>query len=649
MRLARRFAVVSSLAVALTVIATTNIARSQAPPVGTPSAIAPTGLVPDVAPRVNVALHVDATHAVQGYLRVHETTTVPAGPLTLVYPKWIPGEFAPNGPIPSVADLAIAAGGKPLAWTRDPVDLYAFHVDAPGGQLAIDFTFLGGETAGYDTGRLATANMLSLEWNKVLLTPFEVNDRSVVVTPSIELPTADWKYATALTTTRADGATIAFAPTTLNELVDSPLDAGTNARMFPMGTWDGAPLVLAAFADTPEELAASAATIAKYRALVGQMHALYRYRHFDRYVFLLTLTDEMPGEGLEHHQSSDNGEGGDALVDPKALAADADLLGHEFNHSWDGKFRRAADMATPNLQVPMIDDLLWVYEGMTEYYGGLQTERAGLLTAAQWRDSLASFYAYLDHEPGRLHDPLLDTAVASSIRRHIRPWQAERRSQDYYPEGALLWLDADVIIMNGTHGKRSLDDVARAFFGDGANTGPVLRTFDRNDVIAAMTAVMPYDWRAFFAAHVDEIAAHPPDAFANSGYRLAYRPERSGYAKLLAAREKTLDAFYSLGFTARADGTLIDVSTDSPAGRAGLGPSMKLAAIDDRALANGQQQLDEALVAAENGTPLKFLVLSGGRYRTFELAYRGGPRFPYLERAAGAPVLDAIARPLPTR
>jgi len=187
-----------------------------------------TGLVPDVAPRVHVALHVDATHAVQGYLRVHETTTIPAGPLTLVYPKWIPGEFAPNGPIPNVADLAISAGGKSLAWTRDPVDLYAFHVNAPAGELAIDFTFLGGETAGYDTGRLATANMLSLEWNKVLLTPFEENDRSVVVTPSIE-PTADWKYATALTTAHAAGATIAFEPATLNELADSPLDAGTNA------------------------------------------------------------------------------------------------------------------------------------------------------------------------------------------------------------------------------------------------------------------------------------------------------------------------------------------------------------------------------------------------------------------------------------
>lgn len=647
MRLFRRSAL-SSFSVVLALCASATIAKPQAPPASPSPPIMRTGLVPDVAPRVHVALHVDATHAVQGYLRVHETTTVPAGPLTLVYPKWIPGEFAPNGPIPNVADLAISAGGKSLAWTRDPVDLYAFHVDAPAGELAIDFTFLGGETAGYDTGRLATANMLSLEWNKVLMTPFEENDRRVVVTPSIELPTADWKYATALTTAHAAGATIAFEPTTLNELADSPLDAGTNARMIPMGTWDGAPLVLAAFADTPEELAASDATIAKYRALVGQMHALYRYRHFDHYVFLLTLTDEMPGEGLEHHQSSDNGEAGDALVDPKALAADADLLGHEFNHSWDGKFRRAADMATPNLQVPMIDDLLWVYEGMTQYYGALQTERAGLLNAEQWRDSLASSYAYLDHEPGRTHDPLLDTAVASSIRRHIRPWQAERRSQDYYPEGALLWLEADVIITNGTHGKRSLDDVARAFFGDGANTGPVLRTFDRSDIIAAMTAVMPYDWRDFFAQRVDGITAHPPDAFANSGYRLTYRPEPSAYAKFLATRSKTLDAFYSLGFTARADGTLIDVSTESPAGRAGLGPSMKLAAIDDRALADGQQQLDEALTAAGNGTPLKLLVLSGGRYRTFTIAYRGGPRFPRLERVAGPAVLDAIARPLAT-
>jgi len=600
-------------------------------------------------PSYTVALHVDASHAVQGLLRVHETMSVPAGPLTLVYPKWLPGEFAPNGPIPNVADLAIAAGGKALGWQRDPVDLYAFHVDVPpnAGPLGVDFTFLGGPAPGFDTARLATPNMLSLEWNKVTLTPFSQSSRNVTIVPSIRLPSPEWKFATALETAAQRGNEITFKPITLNVLVDSPLDAGTNARMFPMGRWDGVPLALATFADTPEELAVDDTTVAKFRNLVAQMHALYRNRHFDHYTFLLTLTDQMPGEGLEHHQSSDNGSSGDMLTDPVALTANADLLAHEFNHSWDGKYRRAADNATPNFQVPEIDDLLWVYEGMTQFYGELQVERAGLRTEQQWLDGLASTYAYLDHEPGRSDDPLIDTAVASSIRRGIRPWSAERRSQDYYTEGEMTWLDADVLIRNLSHGRRSLDDVARAFFGAGHDTGPVTVPYTRDDIIAALGAVQPYDWKRFLDDRVYTLAPHPPNPFAHAGYQLVYRATPSAYARLVAGRRKSLDMWYSLGINATRDGTIVDVSTDSPAGRAGIGPGMKIAAIDDRELA-GQEQIDAALRSAENGTPVQLLLVGGGVYRTVALDYRGGPRYPQLERIPGtADVLGAIAKPLP--
>jgi len=595
-----------------------------------------------------VDLHVDASHAVQGLLRVHETMRVPTGPLTLVYPKWIPGEFAPNGPIPNVTDLAVNASGKALRWQRDPVDLYAFHVDVPpsAGPLDVDFTFLGGPAPGFDTARLATPNMLSLEWNKVTLTPFSQSSRNVTIVPSIHLPSREWKFATALETASQRGADVTFKPITLNALVDSPLDAGTNARMFPMGTWDGVPLTLAAFADTPEELAADDKTVAKFRNLVAQMHALYRNRHFEHYTFLLTLTDQMPGEGLEHHQSSDNGSSGDMLTDPAALTANADLLAHEFNHSWDGKYRRAADNATPNFQVPEIDDLLWVYEGMTQFYGELQAERAGLRTEQQWLDGLASTYAYLDHEPGRTKDPLIDTAVASSIRRGIRPWSAERRSQDYYTEGEMTWLDADVLMRNLSHGTHSLDDVARAFFGAAHDTGPITVPYTRDDIIAALNAVQPYDWKRFLDERVYTLAPHPPNPFAHAGYRLVYRATPSAYALLIAERRKSLDIWYSLGINATKDGTIVDVSTDSPAGRAGIGPGMKIAAVDDREL-TGQDQIDAALRTAENGTPVRLLLMGGGIYRTVALDYRGGPRYPRLERIAGTQdVLGAIAKPL---
>ncbi len=460
------------------------------------------------------------------------------------------------------------------------------------------------------------------------------------------MPSADWKFATALETASQHGADVVFKPTTLNALVDSPLDAGINARTWPMGVWAGVPLTLAAFADTPEELAVDDATIAKFRALVRQMRALYHNRHFNHYTFLLTLTDQMPGEGLEHHQSSDNGSSGDMLTDPVALTANADLLAHEFNHSWDGKYRRAADNATPNFQVPEVDDLLWVYEGMTQFYGELQAERAGLRTEQQWLDGLASTYAYLDHEPGRIDDPLIDTAVASSIRRGIRPWSAERRSQDYYTEGELTWLEADVLIRNLSHGKRSLDDFARAFFGGPSDTGPITVTYTRDDIIAALGAVQPYDWKRFFDQRVYTLAPHPPNPFAQAGYRLVYEPTPTAYGRLIAGRRKALDMWYSLGMLATRDGTIVDVSTDSPAGRAGIGPGMKIAAVDDREL-TGQEQIDAALRAAQNGPPLRLLLVGGGVYRTVTLDYRGGPRYPHLERIPGAPDgLSPIAQPL---
>lgn len=600
------------------------------------------------APAHHVRLHVDASHAVQGLLRVHETIDASAGPLTLVYPKWLPGEHAPNGPIANVVGLALSANGKRIAWTRDLVDLYAFHLDVPPGASAIDadFTFLGGAGAG-DTARLATPAILTLEWNKVALTPQAGDDRAVEIAPSITLPSARWTYATALESTSHQGADVAFAPVTLEQLVDSPLDAGVNAKTWQLGAIDGAPVSLAAFADTEDELAASDATIAKLRKLVEQMHALYRYRHFAHYTFLLTLSDVMPGEGLEHHQSSDDGTRGNFFTSANALVASGDLLPHEFNHSWDGKYRRPADLATPNFNVPMIDDLLWVYEGMTQFYGELQAERAGLRTKQQWLDGLASTYARLDAEPGRLTNPLLDTASASSILRGNPVWYAERRGQDYYSEGALMWLQADVLIRTLSHDKKSLDDVARAFFGNGHDTGPQVDGYTREDLIAALNAVQPYDWRAFFARYVDTIMPHPPSPFEQAGYRVTFTDKPNDLQKIYDAQRHTIDTRYSLGIVANKDGQISDVISDSPAFAAGVGPGEKIVAVDDRAF-TGTEQLDTAMTEAKtNGAPIRLLLSGGSVYRTVSIAYRGGPRYPHLERIADTPdVLSAIAKPL---
>lgn len=597
-----------------------------------------------------IALHVDASRAVQGLLAVHETIPVSPGPLTLEYPKWIPGEHAPSGAIPNVAGVRITAGGKAIAWSRDLVDLYAFHLVVPSGvnSLDVDFTYLGANIGNYSTARLSTPNLLSLTWNKVILTPKVEDYHTQVIAASLTLPGADWKYATALDTTSHSGAEVAFKPVSQAMLVDSPLDAGINARTWDLGTFNGVPVTLAAFADTPEELAASDKTIDKFRNLVTQMRALYRYRHFDHYTFLLTLSDVMPGEGVEHHQSSDDGTDGAFLTDNGALVGDGDLLCHEWNHSWDGKYRRPSDLATPNLQDPMKDDLLWVYEGMTQFYGELQAERSGIWTEQQWLDTLASTYAMLDTQRGRDWRPLLDTATAAStLYSSARQWSDYRRGVDFYPEGALMWLEADEIIHRISGGKRSLDDAARNFFGNGRDTGPVLLTYKRADVIAALNAVASYDWAGFFKQHVDEIAPHPPDFLANSGYKLVYTPAMTDLQKLLAGRRKTLDMRYSLGISARNDGTILDVVPGSPAYAAKIGPGEKIVALNSRALTNGQSQIDDVLKAAQSGGGIRLLLNGGDVYREVTVDYRGGPRYPRLQRVDGtADVLGTIAKPL---
>ncbi|HEV2738513.1 MAG TPA: PDZ domain-containing protein [Candidatus Elarobacter sp.] len=599
---------------------------------------------------VPIALAVDASHAVQGILFVRETIPVTPGPLTLVYPKWIPGEHAPNGPIANVAGLAIRARGLTLSWRRDPVDLYAFHVDVPAGTTSLDvaFEYLGAQSGENSRARLSTPTIFTLAWNKVVLTPDAADYSRVTLAPSLRLPSAQWAYATALETESANGAELRFKPVSLEMLVDSPLDAGTVARTFDLGTWDGAPVTLAAFADTPEQLAASDKTLAKLRAVVPQMRALYRNRHWNRYTFLLTVSDVMPGQGVEHHQSSDNGTVGDFFTDDDVFATRADLLTHEMNHSWDGKFRRPAELATPNLQVPMIDDLLWVYEGMTQFYGNLEAERAGMRSEQQWLDALALTYASYDAQHGRLTRPLADTATSSSFLYSARgPWASERRGVDYYSEGELMWLEADVLIRRLSAGKKSLDDAARAFFGHGANTGPQVVPYTRDDIVAALNAVQPYDWKTFFARRVDAVAPHPPDFLTGGGYALAFTGTPSAYEKLENVRRKTIDLRYSLGIVAGTDGTVTDVFPESVAYRAGIGPGEKIVAVNDRAL-TGAAQLDAALRDARAGAPVRLLLVAGSVYRTVPLDYRGGPRYPHLERVAGTPdVLGAIAKPLP--
>ena len=598
------------------------------------------------APSIPLHLNVDASDAIRGIIHVHESLPAAAGPLTLVYPKWIPGEHAPDGPIQNVVTVAISSGGKTLPWTRDLVDYYAYHVNVPAATPSLDvsFDYLG--SAAGTTGRLTTPNLLALKWSTVVLYPLVANVDAIEVSPELTLPGADWQYGTALETAAHTGARVTFKPVTLEMLVDSPLDAGINAKRWHLGEIDGAPVDLAAFADTPEELEPSEKTLAHLHNLISEMAALYGARHFAHYTFLLTCSDVMPGVGIEHHQSSDDGASGDYLSDEATFNRGADLLSHEFNHSWDGKYRRPDDLATPNFQVPMKDDGLWVYEGMTQFYGELQAERSGATTRERWLQDLATTWAYYDAMPARLTRPLLDTATAAPLTYSNREWVSARRSADYYSESALMWLTADVMIRKMSGGKKSLDDLAREFFGQ-KDTGAEVVTYTRADVIQAMNAVQPYDWAAFFKKWVDDVAPHPANPFEGAGWRVVFTAKMSEDERSQNARRRRVDVRYSLGLAASNDGTISDVVPGSPAAKAGIGPGMKLVAIDSRAVEELSDELDPALTRAQKThAPLRLLMLSGRVYREMTVPYFDGPRHPHLERVPNEPdVLSPIAEP----
>lgn len=564
--------------------------------------------------------------------------------MTLYYPKWIPGEHAPSGPIQNLAMLHITANGKELAWRRDPKNLYAVSFDVPPGASAIDvnFTYLGATFGQYSSNRLSTPNIFVIDWNQNVLYPSTGSNSATTFDPSLVLPGAQWKFATALYDGRQTGNTVTWSTTPLRRLLDSPLDACINFHQWVLwrdtGSFPGT-ATLNACADDPQELDAKPATIAHFSKLVQQMIAMYGARHWHDYHFLLTLSDTMPGEGVEHHESSDDGEGGDYLIDQKALQRGGDLLSHEFNHSWDGKYRMPDGLYRDNPNQPYDDSLLWVYEGMTQYYGQVMSYRDGIEPQKQWPDLIASAYATYDNEPGRMWRPLGDTATSGPfLYGSPRGYYAERRGVDFYQEGALMWLLADSIIRNGTHNAKSLDTFAREFFGQ-QNTGPLTIPYDRADVIAGLNKVYPYDWSAFFHKWVDSIAPHPPAGFLSDGWKLVYTDKPT---KLVPQDNFT----YSLGLVAFKD-TIMDVHFGSPAWKAGLGLNDKLVAVDGRIFAPGLLY-DAVKNAQRTHHPITLLVERDNRYRTIDIPYYGGPRYPHLVRIKGTPdLLMDVVKPLP--
>jgi predicted metalloprotease with PDZ domain len=604
-----------------------------------------------------ITLAVDLRDAPKKILHATETIPVQPGALTLVYPKWIPGEHMPSGPIDNQAGLIIMANGKPLVWQRDPIEMFAYHLTVPAGvsSLLVKSDFLASPNGGsFTAGGSTSANLAMLSWNTLVLYPYsgpamKVSD--VMVTPSITLP-GEWKFGTALEAVSGVNqpaqSETSFKTVSLEQLIDSPVLTGRFFREVPLATDVTPSHFLDMAADGPEDLAISQAHIDQFSNLVRQTGFLYRSRHYGSYHFLVTLSDQVLHFGLEHHQSSDDRVEPTTFISDDKFVLDGLLLPHEFTHSWNGKYRRPAGLATPNYQVPMVGDLLWVYEGLTEYLGDILAARCGIWTPEQYRDRLATYAATYEHRPGRTWRPLEDTARMAQILYNTGgPFDNWRRGTDFYDEGELIWLDVDVTIRRLTNGAKSLNDFTAAFHGLGGNTPPKVVPYTFEDVVAGLNGVVAHDWAKFLKDRLTSLSPEAPlGGITGGGYKLVYRDTPNTWVQMEDAQSGTVGFWYSLGLRVASNGLVGDVLHDGLADRAGIGPGMKLVAVNGREF---DPQLLRVAVREAKGTnaPIELIVANTGFYKIIKLDYHGGELYPAFERDPGTPdILDEILKPM---
>jgi predicted metalloprotease with PDZ domain len=598
-----------------------------------------------------ITLHVDLRDAPKKILHAVEDIPVTPGANTLVFPKWIPGEHMPSGPIDDMAGFFLTGNGEPVKWQRDPIDMFAFHFTVPAGVSTIEakMDFLATPNGGsFTAGGSTSANLAMLSWNTLVLYPQGAKSVDVMVTPSVTLPDG-WRYGTALTPSSAgSGQSIDFNTVSLEQLIDSPVLTGRFFREIPLATDVTPKHFLDMAADGPEDLNISEQHIDDFSKLVRETGALYKSRHYNSYHFLVTLSDQVLHFGLEHHQSSDDRVEPTTFVTDDKFTLDGDLLPHEFTHSWNGKYRRPIGLATPNYQEPMIGDGLWVYEGLTEYLGDVLATRCGIWTPQQYRDRLAGIAATYNLRPGRTWRNLQDTArMAQILYTTGGPFDNWRRGTDFYDEGELVWLDVDTTIRKLTEGKKSLNDFAGAFEGLGGNTGPKVVPYTFEDVVAGLNAVVPYDWASFlrFRLHTNRPEA-PLGGLENGGWKLVYKDQPSEWSALEESESGSVDFWYSLGLHIGPQGNVGDVLHGGIADKAGFGPGMKIIAVNNREY--DPNVLRAAIIDAKASTqPIEFIVENTGYFKILKLDYHEGEKFPVLERIAGTPDrLDDILKPM---
>ncbi len=600
----------------------------------------------------DLTVRIDARDVARRHLQTHETLAVKPGPLVLVYPKWIPAEHAPAGPLDTIIGLEITANGQRLAWHRDPYEMYALSVTVPRGVDHLDIALESGLPAdggGFSGSPDSTARLGIIRWNQYVFLPKGRDAASITASGSLAMP-AGWSVACALDShAQADGA-LEFEPVSLAQLIDSPVQLGQFMRRVELPGSAPHPDIRHAISiagDTAAATEVPADFAQGYGRLVAEAGALFASRHYRHYTWLLSLSDHIAHFGEEHHESSDDRMSEDALEQEAGRKLVAGLLGHEYVHSWNGKFRRPQGLLSPDYLKPMDGSLLWVYEGLTQFWGNVLPTRAGLLKPEEYRDLIAMSAGHFDISTGPRWRPVADTAVEAQVLYDApRGWSSARRGVDFYEASVFLWLEVDSQLRAHSGGKAALDDFMRRFYS-GDDGKPEVKPYVEADVYAALSAIAPADWQGIIRKHLDvPNTSALLNAIKQSGWQLSYSGEKNTYLELAKTIRKVTDREWSIGLLLNEKGVISDVIEQRAAALAGAAPGMTLVAV------NGKKYtpdiLDAAIIEAQSTRkPIELLVENADYYRTLSVAYFDGPRYPHLTRLEGVP--DTLTEVLKAR
>ena len=603
-----------------------------------------------------ITLTVDASAATNKLFHAKEEIPVKPGENTLLYPKWIPGEHGPTGTVVDLTGLKFFANGQRMEWRRDDEEMFAIHVNVPAGvttlEATLDYTSPVAEGI-YSGGPTASDKLAVVSWNTLLLYPAGYDIHNITYQASLKVPDG-WQIGTALPLGPINGQTYTFKPSSLYTLVDSPVIMGEYLKVLRLSNPAGTPPVeMDIAADSRAALQFIPGTDDHLKQLPMEAVALFGATHYRDYHFLLSLSDHVAHFGLEHHESNDSRIPEHMLSDEGDYRALGSVIPHEYVHSWNGKYRRPIGLATPDFEQPMKGDLLWVYEGLTEYFGEVLMARTGMWTPERFRDRLAEVAAMLDNRSGRTWRPLADTAISVQTLNYAPDsWENWRRTVDYYEEGELIWLEADMKIRELTHGQKSFDDFAHLFYGQPSlpdNQAPTFKSYAFDDVVNGLNQVAPYDWAKFLNDRLWSTSPHAPlGGVEASGWRLIYTDKPSDLQSAREQERHYTDVSYSIGLKVGQDGTILDSFFFKPAFEAGITPGMKLIAV------NGRRYMPDVLrTAIREGKgsqqAIELLIQNDDYFKTYKLDYHDGEKYPLLQRNQNQDALSDIIRPHATK